>query len=93
LDETAPTAVGRALATKKDGGDMTKTAFVTARTPGDEEWHRLSPVERFEWLEEHCWILPPEERWDMKRSRAKLVHMLKERAFALACRRMAPGRA
>ena len=33
------------------------------RTPGDEEWHRLSPIERFEWLEEHCWILPPEERW------------------------------
>jgi hypothetical protein len=28
-----------------------------------EEWHRLSPVERFEWLEEHCWVLPPEERW------------------------------
>jgi hypothetical protein len=66
-----------------------------ASTPrGDEEWHRLSPFERFEWLEEHCWILPPEERWDaMKRSRAKIVAALKNRAWDLACRRMAPGHA
>jgi hypothetical protein len=28
--------------------------------PGDEEWRRL--VEAFEWLEDHCWVLPPEER-------------------------------
>jgi hypothetical protein len=25
-----------------------------------EEWRRL--VEDFEWLEDHCWVLPPEER-------------------------------
>jgi hypothetical protein len=62
--------------------------------PGEEEWHRLSPVERFEWLEEHCWILPPEERWDaMKRHRSNIVAALKHRAWNLACRRMAPGRA
>jgi hypothetical protein len=30
------------------------------RPPGDEEWRRL--VEDFEWLEDHCWVLPPEER-------------------------------
>jgi len=38
------------------------------RPPGDynrEEWRRL--VEDFEWLEDHCWILPPEERWLGKR--------------------------
>jgi hypothetical protein len=32
--------------------------------PGDydrEKWRRL--VEDFEWLEDHCWVLPPEERW------------------------------
>jgi hypothetical protein len=55
-----------------------RRAATTARTPGDEEWHRLSPFERFEWLEEHCWILPPEERWDaMERSRAKIVGLIK----------------
>jgi|SRR6516164_9801069 hypothetical protein len=32
----------------------------TKRPPGDEERRRL--VEEFEWLEEHCWVLPPEER-------------------------------
>ena len=32
----------------------------TKRPPGDEEWCRL--VEDFEWLEDHCWVLPPEER-------------------------------
>ena len=32
------------------------------RPPGDEEWRRL--VEAFEWLEDHCWVLPPEERWN-----------------------------
>jgi hypothetical protein len=65
------------------------------RPPGEherEEWRR--PVEDFEWAEEHLWILPPEERWDaMERSRATLVHRLKERAFDLAARRMAPGHA
>jgi len=33
------------------------------RPPGDydrEKWRRL--VEDFEWLEDHCWVLPPEER-------------------------------
>jgi hypothetical protein len=30
------------------------------RPPGDEEWARL--VEAFEWLEDHAWVLPPEER-------------------------------
>jgi hypothetical protein len=39
------------------------------RPPGhydrEDEWHRMSPVERFEWLEDHCWprrdltITPP----------------------------------
>jgi hypothetical protein len=60
----------------------------------DEEWRRLSLVERFEWLEEHCWVLPPEERWNaMERSRAKLVLALKERSFNLAARLVAPGHA
>jgi hypothetical protein len=64
------------------------------RTRGEEEWHRLSLVERFEWLEEHCWILPPEERWDaMERSRTKIIGLIKPRAWDLACRRMAPGHA
>ena len=34
-----------------------------SRPPGDydrEKWRR--PVEDFEWLEDHCWVLPPEER-------------------------------
>jgi hypothetical protein len=68
---------------------------VHASTPsGDEEWHRLSPIERFEWLEEHCWILPPEERWDaMKRHRAKIVGLLKERAWHLAASSVPPGNA
>jgi hypothetical protein len=59
-----------------------------------EEWHRLSLVERFEWLEEHCWVLPPEERWDaMERSRAKIAGLIKERAWDLAATRCAPGHA
>jgi hypothetical protein len=61
-------------------------------TTSDEEWHRLSLVERFEWLEDHCWVLPPEERWAaMERARTKIVGALKTRAWDLACRRMAPG--
>jgi hypothetical protein len=72
--------------------DETVHAGHAGTPPGEEEWHRLSPVERFEWLEDHCWILPPEERWDaMERSRAKLVHRLKERAWDLATRHVAPG--
>jgi hypothetical protein len=62
--------------------------------PGDKEWHRLSLFERFEWLEEHCWVLPPEERWDaMKRSRTKIVGLVKERAWAMAAARCPPGHA
>jgi hypothetical protein len=70
----------------------------TTATPeagsGEEEWRRMSLVERFEWLEDHCWILPPEERWAaMERSRTKIIGALKTRAWDLACRRMAPGHA
>jgi hypothetical protein len=72
---------------------MTKVFEHTSRTPGEKEWHHMSALERCEWLEAHCWILPPEERWDTKRSRAKLVGLVKERAWDLACHRMAPGRA
>jgi hypothetical protein len=61
---------------------------------GEKEWRRLSPVERFEWLEEHCWTLPPEERWDaMERHRTKIVGALKNRAWDLATRTCAPGHA
>jgi hypothetical protein len=38
------------------------------RPPDDydrEKWRRLR--EEFEWLEDHCWVLPPEERWLGKR--------------------------
>jgi hypothetical protein len=63
------------------------------RPPGDydrEKWRRL--VERFEWLEEHCWVLPPEERWDaMKRSRTKIVGLVKERAWTMAAASVTPG--
>jgi hypothetical protein len=60
----------------------------------EEEWHRLSLFERFEWLEEHCWVLPPEERWNaMERSRTKIIGALKERAFDLAAHKVAPGHA
>ena len=31
------------------------------------ERERRRLVEDFEWLEEHCWVLPPEERWPGKR--------------------------
>jgi hypothetical protein len=46
----------------------------TKRPPGDEERRRL--IEDFEWLEDHCWVLPPEERAAMtappKRDNPKL---------------------
>jgi hypothetical protein len=42
---------------KKGGDQMTNK---NNRPPGDEEWRRL--VEAFEWLEDHAWVLPPEER-------------------------------
>jgi hypothetical protein len=68
------------------------TSLTRPTPPGEEEWHRLSLVERFEWLDEHCWVLPPEERWDaMERARAKLVHLVKERSFDLAAARCPPG--
>ena len=74
--------------------ELTSETAHAGTSAGEEEWRRLSPVERFEWLEDHCWILPPEERWDaMQRSRAKLVGLIKERAWDAACRRMAPGHA
>jgi hypothetical protein len=64
------------------------------RTRGEEEWRRLSPIERLEWAEEHLWVLPREERWDtMQRSRTKIVSLIKERAWAMAAARMAPGHA
>jgi hypothetical protein len=68
---------------------------VHAGTPsGEEEWHRLSPFERFEWLEDHCWVLPPEERWDaMERARTKIIGLLKTRAWDKAVARCPPGRA
>ena len=72
--------------------DETVLAGPAATPPGEEEWHRLSLVERFEWLEEHCWVLLPEERWDaMERSRAKIVGLIKTRAWDLAARRVPPG--
>ena len=33
---------------------------ITERDYDREKWRRL--VEDFEWLEDHCWVLPPEER-------------------------------
>jgi hypothetical protein len=38
------------------------------RPPDDydrEKWRRL--VEDFEWLEDHCWVLPPEARGDARK--------------------------
>src|SRR6516165_5810281 len=43
-------------------GESMKITERDNRPPGDEEWRRL--VEAFEWLEDHCWVLPPEERWN-----------------------------
>jgi hypothetical protein len=86
---SGPAALPRLMLRK-----LTCKTVLAGTPPGEEEWRRLSLVERFEWLEEHCWILPPEERWDaMKRHRAKIVGLIKERAWDLACRRMAPGHA
>ena len=34
-----------------------------------EKWRRL--VEDIEWLEDHCWVLPPEERKDLMTERDK----------------------
>jgi hypothetical protein len=135
---------------RKGGEAMTTTK--NNRPPGDydrEKWRRL--VEDFEWLEDHCWVLPPEERWlgkrdekpntatapppnapaektntlseedlrlaidlgtkiaeaearlkltlkvrelaELERRRGKIIHLLKERAFDLAARRVPPGNA
>ena len=61
---------------------------------GNDEWHRMSPAERLEWLAEKCWVLPPEERWAaMERSRTKLVGLIKERAWATAAAKCTPGHA